>query len=138
MKFLASVLLVALLATSAPAQEPKPPTNPPPRAGAKNESAPPVEIAGLGGQRRELTLRERRKLGLTTVNAVAAALELAREGVITADTDQSITSARIISRLAVDHPSIDLEDPEAIDRFMEWLEGIFRFILNALKKQGTQ
>lgn len=138
MKRLASLLLVAfvLAIASLSAQEPKTPANPPPRASAKNES-PPVTIAGLG-QRRELTLRERRKLGLTTVNAVAAALELARDGVITADTDQSITSARILSRLAVDHPEIDSEDPEFQDRLMEWLEGIFRFILNALKNQGKQ
>lgn len=136
MKRLSLLCVLCFMSVTAAAQEAKPPSNPPPSA--KTIASPePLKIAGLG-QRRELTLRERRKLGLTTVNAVAAALELARDGVITAETDQSITSARILSRLALDNPAIDTEDPEFQDRLIEWLESIFRFIFNALKKQGTQ
>lgn len=138
MKRLVAFVLLCLMSISAAAQEAKPPVNPPPSAAAA-KAAPqaPVKIAGLG-RRRELTLRDRLKLGVTNAKAVAAALELAREGEISADTDRSITAARVLDRLAADNPDIDLEDPEFVDRLLEWLEGIFRFIFNELKKQGTQ
>lgn len=129
------VLFLALSPVAFSQELPKPPANPP---GAQPAAKPPVKIAGLGQERRELTWQECIRLSLSTVNAVAAAVELNREGVITPDTDRAITSAWVLDRLAAKHPDIEDETPEFIDRIREFIEANYRFIFRELKRQGTE
>ena len=132
MKRLPLICVLCLLSAAASAQEAKPPINPPPSA-ATAKSAP-VKIAGLGRERRELTFRERRQLGLTIANAKATAVEVAKEGTITVETDQSITCSWVMDRLISRNPeAFNGIDKDAV---LELIEAWFRQILEALKEIG--
>lgn len=135
MKRFSVLCVLCLISAVASAQEAKPPINPPPSA-ATAKSAP-VKIAGLG-QRRELTLRERRKLGLTLGNVLSTARELAESGEITADTDRSVTSALILDRMASRNPEAFAAEDIDKDKVLEFIEALFRFIFDLLKTLGTQ
>lgn len=131
-----SLTLTLTLSPVAFAQVTKPPENPP-GARSAEKPIPPVAIAGLG-QEWELTLSERGRLGLTMVSAIGAAIYLAQADAINSETHRSITSALILDRIAANHGAIDELDPASLDKALEWIEGIYRFVFKALKKQGTQ
>jgi hypothetical protein len=126
---------LCLLSVTASAQEAKLPASPPPIASTAKSQ--PVKIAGLG-QRRELTIRERRKLGLSLASVLAAADEVAETGEVTADTDRSVTSALILDRLAAQNPDAFSADDIDKDKVLEFIEALFRFIFERLKARGTQ
>jgi hypothetical protein len=125
------VLTVSVLAVSLLAQDAKPtaPAAPVKWAPKEEASAPTAKVAA----RRELTLRQRREMGLTLSNLAEIAKELKAEGEIDKDTPHAEGAALIASRLESKSPK-SFAGSSAFDwqAILDLIERLMPFIMRLI------